>query len=129
MQNPIQGYRKELRLLEEMEGERLAEWTFSEVKEKLIQHEIPWEKLPSLNESTKEIPLPSMKIDIPGSKPKEITRAFTLYCNKRGEKMGPKGEIYRMIHVDIHFSPRLSQKKKKAKGRGDYSYKLIVQRI
>lgn len=129
MDAPIRGYRKEMQLLEEMEGERLAEWTFSEIKEKLLNHEIPWEKLPSLNQKSAMIQLNSMNIDIPGSNPKKIDRAFTLYCNKTGEKMGPKGEIYRILNVNIHFSPRLSQKRKKKEGRGDYSYKLVVQKI
>lgn len=127
MLTPIRGYKKEIQLLEEMEGERLAEWTFSEIQEKLLKHEIPWEKLPGLNETTKEFPLPPMQIDIPGSKPKKVSRSFTLHCRNNGEKMGPKGEIYRIMYVDIHFSPRLSQKKKKE--HGDYSYKIVVQRI
>ncbi len=129
MHQPILGYRREMRLLEEMEGERLAEWTFSEVKEKLLNHEIPWEKLPSIHQTTGQMPLPSMKISLPGHPPKNIQRSFTLYCHKTGEKLSPKGEIYRIIHVDLHFSPRLSQKKQKTKGRGDYTYKLVVQKI
>ena len=116
-------------LLEEMEGERLAEWSFSEVKEKLLNHEIPWSKLPSCGEKTQAFQLPSMTIEIPGALPKKIERSFSLRCHKNGEKEGLKGEIYRMLHIDIYFTPRLSQKKKKAKGRSDYSYRLVVQKL
>ena len=33
---PIRIYRSEMRLLEEGEGELLADWTFSEIKEQLL---------------------------------------------------------------------------------------------
>lgn len=127
MQSPIESYRAEMRLLEEMEGERLAEWSFSEVKEKLLNHEIPWDKLPSPTEKTAPLALPSITIEIPGAKPKKIERFFTLHCHKKGEKEGLKGEIYRMLHVKIEFSPRLTQKKI-TKESGDYTYRLIVQK-
>lgn len=116
-----------MRLLEEIEGERLAEWSFSEIKEKLLNNEIPWEKLPLKGEKTTSIPLPSMTIEIPGAKPKKIERSFSLHCHKKGEKEGLKGEIYRMLDVKIEFTPRLSQNKN-LKEYGDYSFRLIVQR-
>ena len=128
IQSPIQSYRAEMRLLEEMEGERLAALSFSCVKEKLFNAEIPWEKLPSLTEKTASIPLPPITIEIPGAKPKKIERSFVLRCNKRGEKEGPNGELYRIIHVDIEFRPKLTQKKTK-KENGDYSYRLVVRKI
>lgn len=127
VQSPILSYRAEMSLIEEMEGERIAEWTFSEIKDKLLNHEIPWEKLPTLDNKTSLISLPPMTIDIPGAKLKKIERAFVLRCNKKGEKEGVNGEIYRMLHVDIYFTPKLTQKKK-AKGTSDYSYRLMVQK-
>ncbi len=121
-----------MKLLEEMEGERLAEWSFSEIKEKLINHEIPWSKLPSCDEKTPPFSLPSMTIEIPGCKPKKIERSFVLKCHKNGEKIGPQNEIYRMLYVEIRFNPKLSgethKKKKPKKGKGHYSYRMIVQK-
>lgn len=128
IQSPIQSYRAEMKLLEEMEGERLAEWSFSEVKDKLLKNEIPWDKIPSLTEKSAPIDLPPITIQIPGSKPKKIERSFVLRCGKKGEKEGLKGEIYRMMHVDIMFTPRLSQKKQK-KDKRDYSYRLMVRKL
>ncbi len=113
-----------MRLLEEMEGERLAEWSFSEVKEKLLRREIPWENLPSPTEETAPIALPSINVQIPGYHPKTIERSFTLRCKEKGEKRGKKGEIYRMLYVTVKFDPPLS-KKKAEKG---YPYRLIVQK-
>lgn len=124
MQSPVEIYRKEIQLLEEMEGERLAEWSFSEIKEQLLNREIPWEKLPSPTEKTASIALPEITIEIPGCRPKKIERSFTLRCKKTGEKKGLKGEIYRMLYVDIQFEPRLSQRK----GTTGYPYRLIVQK-
>ena len=69
----------------------------------------------------------SITIEIPGAKPKKIERSFTLHCHKKGEKEGLKGETYRMLHVKIQFTPRLSQNKN-IKEHGDYSYRLIVQK-
>lgn len=128
IQSPIQSYRAEMRLLEEMEGERLAEWSFSEVKDKLLKNEIPWEKLPSLTEKTAPIGLPPITLQIPGSKPKKIERSFVLRCGKKGEKEGLKGEVYRLMHVDISFEPKLTQRKSK-KDKGDYSYRLMVRKL
>lgn len=128
VQSPILSYRAEMRLLEEMEGERLAEITFSEVKDKLLNTQIPWEKLPGLDSKTPVFSLPSLSIEIPGAKQKKIERSFVLRCNKKGEKTSPNGEIYRMLHVDISFTPKLTQKKK-AKGYSDYSYRLMVRKI
>ena len=127
VQSPVQSYRAQMRLLEEMEGERLAEQSFSEVKEKLLNHEIAWEKLPALSEKSIRRSLPSIHIEIPGAARKKIERSFVLRCNKKGEKEGVNGEIYRMMYVDIDFKPRLTQKKKKE--NGDYSYRLVVRRI
>lgn len=121
---PIRVYRSEMRSLEEGEGERLADWTFSEIKERLLKNEIPWEKLPALNETTPPFLMSSSTISVPGRKPKRIERAFTLYG--KGEKQGIGGEIYRMIYVKIHFSPELSRRKKK---ENTYVYRISVRRM
>ena len=126
IQSPIQSYRAERRLLEEMEGERLADWTFSEIKEKLLKNEIPWDKLPGPEKKSAPFPLPPGSIEIPGSKPKRIGRSFVLECGKKGEKEGLQGEIVRIFRVGIDFDPRLLQRKS---GKNDYSYRLIVRKM
>ena len=120
---PIRIYRSEMRLLEEGQGERLADWTFSEIKEQLLQNMIPWEKLPSLQQTTEPFLLKPASIFIPGRAPKEIRRSFILYG--KGEKFGDDGEIYRMLHIKIVFDPQLSQRKKRD---NFYTYRMIVQR-
>ncbi len=118
---PIAAYRFEMKALEEVEGERLADWTFSEIKEEMLQLKIPWEKLPALSETAGPFPLNPGSIQVPGRQPKKIKRSFTLYC--KGEKEGMAGQTYRMLYIKIEFNPVLSKKKK------TYTYRLPVQRI
>ena len=120
---PIELYRSEMRLLEEGEGERLADWTFSEIKERLLNQQIPWEKLPKQGETTKPFPLKSALIYVPSRAPKQIERTFTLYG--KGEKEGKNGETYRMVYVKIHFTPELSRRKKK---ENIYTYRVPIIR-
>ncbi|MBI5272373.1 MAG: hypothetical protein HY861_00120 [Chlamydiia bacterium] len=115
---PIQLYRSEMRFFEELEGERLADLTFSEIKESLLRNEIPWKDLPTMNETTESFPLPSSAIYIPGKEPKSIERSFTLFC--KGEKRGIENQVYRLLHVKIALRPQLLRKKEK-------TYRLAVQ--
>lgn len=118
---PIRAYREEMANLEEVERERLADWTFSEIREKLYKNEISWEELPGLHARTDPFSLDEGAIQIPGVKDKEIKRLFTFYG--QGEKEGVAGETLRMIYVYIEFKPSLSKKKK------IYTYRAIVKRM
>lgn len=118
---PIKAYRFEMKSLEEVEGERLADWTFSEIKESMLKNSISWDKLPSLNETTGPFLLADGTIQLPGREPKKIKRSFSLFG--KGQKEGVGGQTYRMIYVKIKFDPSLAPKKK------IYEYRLPVQRI
>ena len=117
---PIRAYRGELKNLEAAERERLADWTFSEIKEELYRNKIPWEKIPKLHETKGPFPLEPGNIYIPGHEPKEIERSFTLFG--QGEKEGEAGDLFRMIYVHILFKPTFSKKQK------PYTYRVVVQR-
>ena len=123
IRSPIEGYRAEMHLLEEMEGERLLEWSFSEIREMFLNREIPWDKIPAKGGGAVLYNLPPVTIEIPGAKPKKIERSFTFYC--KGEKEGKEKEIYKILYIDILFSPALSQKKKPDKN----PYRLVIQKI
>jgi hypothetical protein len=101
VRQPIALYRSDVKKLEAMEKERLADWTFTEVKEKLLKNEIPWEKIPKLRETTELFHLPDAEIHLPGCQPKVIKRAFTLYG--KGAKPGKDGADYRQLYVHIYF--------------------------
>jgi len=117
---PISTYRDEMKLLEEMERERLAEYSFIEVKEKLLSREIPWEKIPGKGETSFVFHLTPKFLEIPETKRKKIERSFTLRCT--GEKEGEKGEVYKMLKVDLLFSPPLKKEKK-------HTCKFMVQKL
>jgi len=120
IQGPIFTYREEMRLLEEMERERIAELSFFEAKETLLNREIPWERLPSKGETSHPFSLSSKEMKIPGLKRKKVERSFTLHCT--GEKEGKNGEIYRLLQVRIKLLP--SVKKEKTP-----TYGLMVQKL
>lgn len=107
---PLELFRSENRLLWEMERERLVDWTFSEIKEKLLKNEIPWKKLPSEKNQSVTFSLPDVTAFLPKGKQKKFHRTFSLKMKK--EKEGLKGEVYRMLEVSIFFTPTLSKKEK-----------------
>lgn len=117
---PLKHYRSEIKSFELMERERLADWTFSEIKEMLLKNEIPWEKIPSKGIKTTPFPLPSSEIQIPGSASKTVNRSFTLHC--KGEKEGVHDELYRLLWVEIQFTPELSKK-------SSYTFRTLVQKL
>lgn len=122
IQTPIRSYRNEFRLLEEIERDRLADWTFSEIKEKLLKNEFPWENFPTPTLTTRPFSLPDATLQIPGLPTKTIQRKFSFKCGKKGEKVGPKGEIYRLVTLSIHFSPSPPKAK-------EYSYRLFLRKL
>lgn len=124
IQRPLQSYRTEKALLFEMEGERLAEWTFSEVKEKFLKNEIPWSRIPRPGMVSQPISLPKATISLPGQKDMIVERTFTMKCGKRGEKTSGQGDCYRLLRIEITFTPQLSKKK-----RGTYGYRLLVRQV
>jgi hypothetical protein len=115
---PIQMFRSEISFLEEGEGERLADWTFSEIKEKLLTHEIGWDKLPKINHKSGPYTLPPQTIQLPGKTPKKIKRSFTVFC--KGEKEGQDGKKYRIFYITVLFEPKLSLRKKE-----HYVYRMV----
>ena len=107
VKQPLKYYKEEMECLERLELERLADWTFTEVKEILLKNEIPWEKIPKKKEQTAHFSLPSASIEIPGNKAKEVARSFML--TGRGEKTGSKGEMVRQLGVYIFLNERKYQ--------------------
>jgi hypothetical protein len=114
MRLPINYYRSQVDRLESFERQRIADWSFSEVKELLLKESIPWDKLPG-KDQTFTFPLPDSSFIIPHLPTRPVHRSFTLNC--KGEKEGKHGEIFRIYHVDITLDAKKS-----------YQYRLLVQR-
>ena len=114
MRWPINYYRSQMDRLEAFERQRIADWSFSEVKELLLKEFIPWDRLPVKDQSI-TFPLPDASFIIPHLPTRPIHRSFTLKC--QGEKQGKNGEIFRIYYVDITLDVKKS-----------YQYRLLVQR-
>jgi hypothetical protein len=114
VRQPLKLYRSEMSQLERMEKERLADWTFIEIKEKLLKNEIPWEKIPGKGVTSAPFSLPDASIEIPGCPPKKVHREFFL--TGRGEKVGMNEEIYRQLGVYVYLDKQ------------KYSFRLPIQK-
>lgn len=99
IRQPLKLYTEELGQLEEMEKQRLADWTFTEVKEFLLKNELPWEEIPERYVESSTYPLKAAHLTIPGCTPKTIKRSFFL--KGEGEKTGLHGETYKIVGVYI----------------------------
>lgn len=99
VKQPLKLYKDEMEYLEKMERERLADWSFTEIKEILIRNDIPWEKLPIKGAETAPIPLSPMTLELPGCRKKLIERSFVL--KGRGQRMKDASAEYRQLGVYI----------------------------
>ncbi len=99
VKQPLQLYKNQMHHLEKMELERLANWTFVEIKEALYQNAIAWDDLPAKNITTEPFPLPAATIELPGCKPKTVKRSFFL--KGRGEGPGSGNSQIRQLGVYI----------------------------
>lgn len=115
VKQPLKLYKEEMAYLEQMEKERLADWTFTEVKELLLKNEIPWEKIPEKSAESDPFPLSPMTIHIPGCKPKTVRRKFHL--TGRAEKLGMENQTYRQLGVYIFLDDQ------------KYQFRLPVQKL
>lgn len=115
MRLPIHHYQEQIKHFEELEKQRISDWTYSEIKEMLLKHTIAWERLPALEKPAKEFSLPNTPLHLRGLGNKNLKRSFTLKCKK--EKEGTQGEIFRLYELKIFIDA--SEKK----------YLLVIQRI
>ena len=115
VKQPLRLYKEEITFLVKMERERLADWTFTEIKEILLKNEIAWEKLPQMGKNTAPFPLPPALIEIPGCRPKKVERTFILHG--QGEKPGTSNQLYRQIYVRILLDDQ------------EYEFRLPVQKL
>ncbi len=115
VKQPLKLYKEEMNYLETMEMERLADWTFMEVKEILLKNELPWEKIPTRDADSPRFSLPPASLSITGNKPKAVQRSYFL--RGRAEKTGRDGTIYRQLGVYIFLNAT------------QYEFRLPVQRL
>ena len=123
MRKPIELYQMQVRTLEEVEKQRLADRAFAETKVHLLTNKIAWDKLPSKTAKVKTRSLPPAIMQIPHAAPKEIKRRAVIRC--KGEKTGLKGEVIRMLQIEIQFEP--FEENPKAPPAPKYLYRTIAR--
>lgn len=114
---PIAQYMAEMRSLESVERQRMADWTFSEVVEQLYSNTLSWSHIPNKEKGGSwVISLPAKPITLL-SKTKQITRSARLRCMQ--EKIDPVAGDLRLIEIAILLD---TQDQKEV-----YPYKIVMQ--
>lgn len=101
---PIHFHRAAIKQLERIDCDRIAAWTFSEIKEKFLKNEISWSQIPTLQVESKPFSLPKTSLQIPQLSSHTVPRTFTLITTK--EKVDQDGQIYRLVSVKIKIDGR-----------------------
>lgn len=101
---PIHFHRAAIQQLEQIDCDRIAAWTFSEIKETLLKSEIPWNQIPALKVESKSFELSKVPLQIPQLSFHNVPRTFTLRTLK--EKIDPDGKIYRLVSVKIKIGKK-----------------------
>lgn len=114
---PFELYQKTLTALEKAEGERLADYAFSEIKEAFLQGNIPSAHLPMKEEKKGPFMLSSCVIQWPGSSSFSVERSYEIFC--KAEKMGKEGRVYRLFYITVFLKTEKIDKK-------SYSYRLLL---
>lgn len=112
---PVHHYQTQVKHFEELEKQRISDWTYSEIKETLLRRSIPWKTLPEKGKEPKQFPLPDACLELPGLPSKAVKRSFTLKCTK--EKEGKEGETFRLYELTINV------------GNSPYKYMLVIQLV
>lgn len=90
--------RSEIKELELIEAQRIAELSFAEIKSQIYQNQIPWEQIPIKKSDSELIDLPDYSLQLPGFDPKKIRRSFLVWGCK---KQGTSKQEFRKLRVQL----------------------------
>jgi hypothetical protein len=110
MRQPILLFRSEVEQLEQIEADRIAAWTYTEIREMFLKNQFSWAQIPPLKGKSRRLQLPEAS--------NGISRGFTLKTLK--EKQGKDGKILRLISIHIDIGS--------GKKRRGFSYQMNVYR-
>jgi hypothetical protein len=102
VREPIHLHMAEKLRFEKMEGNRIAAWTYTEIREKFLKGEFRWEQIPSLKAKSKVFDLPPVPLLVPPVADKIVTRTFQLKTLKEKEQ---DGRISRLIAIHLKVGP------------------------
>lgn len=116
IKQPLEMHKAEMKRLERVECDRIAAWTFTELKEKFLKKEFRWEQIPQLYERSVWINLPTVELRLPPIPCPSVSRKF--YFSTLEEKQESDGKIHRL--VAIHMQVKVGKNKRK------FTYRLIL---
>lgn len=120
IREPLKHYQTEMQSLEELEKQRIADWTFTEIQEQLLKNEIPWDQLPARGKCAPLFALSCASMQIPGCAAKPIPRYISIRCH--AEKKNVKGDLYKLLYIHVLFS-------KDEEIKVEAAFRLIVQKL
>lgn len=118
IRNPICFCKSQIKSLEKLECERIAELTFLDIKLKLISGERI-----NISKYVKDAisnHLPSYKLD--AFKNKEILRSYVVYSKR--EKQTEANDIYKFLNITIFLKPKGNKDKDVYKYKYKATYKV-----
>lgn len=124
IRKPMELYKRELQVLKDVEKERLADLSFTEVKLQLLKHEIPWKQLPTKETKKSVLPLSPALLQIPCHEAALMERRAIFRHMK--EKLSTTGDIVRLLEIEIEFEPFHKPHTKRTTPR--YRYQVIVKK-
>ena len=114
VREPIHLHLAEKKRIETMEGNRIAAWTYSEIREQFLKGEFRWEQIPPLKSESKVFELPSVPLQVAPVANKTIKRTFTLKTLREKEY---NGKISRLVAVRLKI------------GSSERTYRMIVYKM
>ncbi len=101
MRQPVLLHRAEVSLLERIECDRIAAWTYTEIREKFLKNQIPWSQIPTLKAKSKPISLPEVNFQVPSLFSRSVKRLYTLETLR--EKQDKEGQTIRLVTIHIEI--------------------------
>ncbi len=127
LETPLRYFRQEIKTLQKMEYERMADLTFSEIKQAFYFSQISWENIPL---KKKDALFSLWKDPLPSSS-ELLGKAHRYYRIYGSEKRGGDQSLYRFLTVELFLTPLASPPKdheKKKKTTPYFTYHLFVQK-
>ncbi len=102
VRNPLYFFKSEVETLKRIECERIAENSFCEIKILLHQNQIPWDSIPLFSKKASSHILSPKRLILNELGTSQLHRSYKLWAR---EKENQKGEIYRVIRVNLYLRP------------------------
>lgn len=119
---PIRYFKMSIKAIHKMESERIAELSCLEIKEKLYNNEISWDRLPKGRKNTLFIPLSPHTLKVDAISDITLQRKIHLWWNH--EKKGANNLTYRLLHIVV----QLDQQNGKKANSSMYKYRVMIQK-